>query len=376
MRPATRVLIKLFAYRFYKANAGLFLFFFVSVLISFFFVNVLNQTHLNAEEKLINHLGIVLAFVSAPPMLALFFTAWLAYMIKSWSFIQAQFHLPQNHFLFYSLNALPRAKQFWRWLAVQTVIALPLWVYGLFALFIGVLFGHYLYPVIILIYIILLTTGGAAICLNYTNRFADARAIPRLIRFTQNWPKPFFSLILYNTLHRQKTTLIITKLLSASILASGVFLLDTATDVRAVGIIALGVATTHAYIIFTAYRFTLTYLSFTRNFPYTSLRLFTYTLSAYLFITLPELTWFFYYAPAVASIQAFGLIAGTTTLFHAILFRIGPVTKKFLNTVFYVFVTFFLAILVGLLPVLAPISCVVAFMLFWKNYHTQKTVAG
>jgi hypothetical protein len=376
MKPVTRVLLKLFAFRFYKAHSGLFLFLLVSVLISFFFVNVLNQTHLNAQEKLLHQLGLVLAFVSSPIMMALIFVAWLAYMAKSWSFTRAQFRLPQNHFLYFSINAMSRNQQFRWWLVVEAVIALPLWIYGLFALLIGMLYGHYLHPFIILGYITLLTFAGAAICVKQANGFFDGGAAPWLTRLTHRWPKPVFSLVLYNLLHHQKITVVITKILSAGMLAGGVFLLDTSTDVRAVGIIALGVAIIHAFLILTGYRFTLTYLNFIRNLPYTRARLFTYALSGWLLIMLPELAWLFYYTPATAAIQALLLMTGTTMLFQVILFYIGPVTQKFLTRVFYLFAAFFLAILAGLLPTLAPLSCVVAFILFHATYPTQKSLAG
>src|SRR5688500_939668 len=97
--PLTTLLIKIFAYRFYKIHAGFLLFFFVSAIVYFFFINVLNQTHLPADQVKLYNLIFVLTYISSPILVAAVFIAWLAYTIKTWRFIMEQSSIAANLFL-------------------------------------------------------------------------------------------------------------------------------------------------------------------------------------------------------------------------------------------------------------------------------------
>lgn len=369
MMSSTQVLVKLFAYRFYKAHSGLLLFFFVTVLISFFFVNVLNETHLTEEGRIEQNLALTLAFISSPVFTAFIFAAWLAYMIKSWSFIAAQLRLPEHQFIFYSFNAQFRKQRWSQWLSVQAIIVIPMAIYGLFALLIGIIYGHYLLPIVILLYIIALATAGAAICTQLDHHFIDHNTVPWTMRIMHAWPKPFFTLPLYHLFHRQKITLLITKLLSASILVSGIFLLqDNTTGTRIIGILALGIATAHAFIVYQAYIFTNIYLTFWKNFPYTPAKRLILTASTFLILVLPELLWLLFYHPTWHFTLALSLIVGTLVVFHTLL-RPNTTIKKYLTQVFYLFIVFFLIILFNLLPLLAPLTILGGAILF----HSQKS---
>jgi hypothetical protein len=371
MKPTTHVLVKLFAYRFYKAHSGLLLFFFVTVVISFFFVNVLNETHLTEEDRIRHNLLLTLTFIESPTFTLFIFAAWLIFMIKSWSYTADQLRLPQHQFLFYSLNAQSKKQRFSQWSAVQTIIALPLAIYALFALTIGLIYGHYLIPVIILCYIAILVVTGAAVCIRLDNTFIDHNTVPWTMNITRPWPKPFFTLPLYHLLHRQKITLLITKLLSASLLAAGVFLLpENMTDSRVIGILALGIATVHAFIVYQAYTFSNTYLIFWRNFPHTNTRRLALTIMTFLVLVLPELLWLLFHHTPWHFTLALVLIIGILILFHTLLDQ-TTTTKQYLVRVFYLFIISFVIILFNLLPILAPITLLTAIIRSHIQYKLE-----
>src|SRR3990170_2588131 len=129
----TTVLIKIFVKGFYRVHSGIFLFFFVTVLMYFFFVEVLNQTHLPPDQIILYNLMLVLTLISSPVMVALVFIVWLGFTIKSWNYITGQMLIPNNQFLFYSSTSFSKVNQFKSWFIAQLTISLPIVGYGLFS---------------------------------------------------------------------------------------------------------------------------------------------------------------------------------------------------------------------------------------------------
>jgi len=360
MKPATQVLVRLFAFRFYRAHSGLFLFFFVTVIISFFFVNVLNQTHLTEEDRIRHNLLLTLTFISSPAFTVFIFIAWLIYMIKSWLYTAAQLRLPEHQFIFYSFNAQSKRRRFSQWLVVQAAIAIPLAVYALFALLIGIIYGHYFIPGVIFGYIAVLVTAGATLCLRFDRLFIDHNTVSWSMHLTRGWQKPFFTLPLYYLLHRQKITIAITKVLSAFVLATGILLLpENKGDSRIVGLLALGVTTAHAFTIYQMNLFSNSYLSFVKNFPYSSTRRLGMTISSSLLLISPELIWLAFHHNPWHFAQALVFSTGAITLFQTLLHQTST-TKQYLTRVFYVFIGFFLILLFNLLWIVAPLTLIAA----------------
>src|SRR5882762_8835116 len=94
--PVTRLLIRVFAKGFYRDHAGLLLFFVVSVATYGFFINVLDQNHIPADEVIRHQLGLVLALLSSPAMMALVFVIWFFLSIKSRNYVSTRRRIPEN----------------------------------------------------------------------------------------------------------------------------------------------------------------------------------------------------------------------------------------------------------------------------------------
>src|SRR5882672_4683191 len=111
----------------------------------------------------------------------------------------------------------------------------------MFMLIIGLIYGYYLVPIIVIAYTLVLTTIGSLIYVGRINLSIDGYTSSQMTGLARNWIKPYFSLFLYYAMDHLKIALVITKVLSASIILGSVYLLaDVNNDLRVPGILMLG----------------------------------------------------------------------------------------------------------------------------------------
>lgn len=372
--PLTTILIKIFVKGFYRVHSGLFLFLFVTVLMYFFFIEVLNQTHLPPDQIILYNLMLVLTLISSPVMMVLVLTFWLGFTVKSWNYITGQMLIPSNQFLFYSSTSFNKINQFKSWFIAQLTISLPMVGYGLFSFVIGIIFGYYIIPIVILSYVLLLSALSAFVYVRHANNPININSKSVLSRIISNWGKPFFSLFLYHVFDKLKVTLIVTKLLSYGIIVGSVYLLaDVNDNLRVTGIIILGIITTHAILIYQSYRFEVSYLSFSRNFPYSRIQIYSSWIVTYLLLTLPENIWVLStFDPEISfALVIFNL--GTGMLLRNLLYIVTLDMRKFIYRVFFMFNLFFMIILLKLFWLLVPLNVLVSVIMFGRNYYRPKT---
>ncbi|MCF0059163.1 hypothetical protein [Dyadobacter sp. CY356] len=366
----TRILIRTFAAGFYKVHAGLLLTLFVTLFINFFFTNVLNQTHLNQEQILLNNLKLVLTSVSNPVAMGVLFLIWLGYTLKSCQYVAAQLLLIQYQFLFYSTNAMSLRKQFQTWFVVQTVISIPILLLGIFAVGVGFSFDYYFIPLIIPFYLLILISGSAIFYTKLLNNLSEKTATSSIPELIKNLPKPLYSLFFYQIVYRFKLTYGITKVIS-TILIIGMYALfrDHPDDIRIAGISILAVIAAHSVLIYESNEFERSYLSFSRNFPLTRTVLYFQFAALYGLMILPEIILIFCInLPSIAAmVSVLGL--GTALLFRTILYWQNQKMGVYLKTVFGLFILSALAVMFGGLLWLIVIYMVVSVVLFNRNYY-------
>lgn len=369
----TTVLIKIFVKGFYRVHSGIFLFFFVTVLMYFFFIEVLNQTHLPPDQIVLYNLMLVLTLISSPVMVALVFIVWLGFTVKSWNYITGQMIMPSNQFLFYSSTSFSKVNQFKSWFIAQLTISLPIIAYGLFSFVIGIIFDYYIIPVVILSYVLLLSAVSALIYVRHANKPINLNSKSILSRIVGNWSKPFFSLFLYHVFDKLKVTLIVTKLLSYGIIIGSFYLLaDVNDNLRVAGIVILGIVTAHAILIYQSYRFEESYLSFSRNFPYSRAKIYSNWTVTFLLLTLPENIWILStFDPEISfALVIFNL--GTGMLFRNLLYIVTLDMRKFIYWVFFIFNLFFMIILLKLFWLLVPLNIIISIIIFDRTYYRPK----
>lgn len=365
-KPLARPLIKIFANGFYRENTGLLLTLFILVFINFFYTNVLNQTHLTHEELIQNALKLVISSVSEPLGIVLLLGVFYIYSLKSWQYVAKRLDNADIQFLFYSTNAAKWKLQMQSWLITQFVISIPILVIGLYAVVIGVIFGYWLNPFLIIISLIGLNIYGAY---RYTATINNVLAKPvKLINMSwlKNWPKPFFSLFLYEIVARKRLAYFITKLASLAgiLFVFGVFN-ESHDDVRLFGVVALTVALSHVILLYQANEFELLYIRFARNFPYEQSYLNRQKWALWLIIMLPELSWFIVMGGLINGLIGALLAMSLVMLFEAVLKVTGQYMYYYLKLTFGVTIIFLLVNLFGLTLPLAIFNILAAWALLY-----------
>jgi hypothetical protein len=365
-QPLTHILNRIFVRGFYQAHAGLFLFFFLVM------VGAVEPGQLLGYHK-----TLMLAFISSPLMLLVVFAVWLLYTVKCWHYIIAQITSPTQHFLFYSVSSFARKNQLQSWFIIQLSILLPVILYGLIAVGVGITYHLYLIPIIIVAYLVLLTATSAWLYTKVINRLVDNGNAPLLLRWVSGWKKPFFSLYIYQVLNRLKIPYTITKVLSW-LIVTGVFQLfnDVSTDARVAGIAVLAIAVAHAVLVFEGQRFEQTYLSFARNYPYSYAQRYGYLLLTYLLLLLPESVWLFSRFNLLLTIQLLLMALSMLMLLHTLIYYIGLNMDRYLQWVMGLFILLFWVLMFKLMPVLIIGNVVVSFLIFYRHYYRDMPVVS
>jgi hypothetical protein len=370
--PLTRVLTKIFVKGFYRVHAGLLLFFFVTLLTYGFFINVLNETHLTPADRILYNLILVLTLLSSPLMVMVVFVAWLFYTVKSWDYVLGQMTTPANEFLYYSSTAMPRRRQAGGWFIVQMLISVPMILYAIFSIVVGAVYHYYVVPVMIVLYIVLLSGVSAGLYVQVINRRIRSSKGSWVSGLVRGWDKPFFSLFLYAVMDKLKVAFVVTKLLSAFAIIGGFHILtDVREDTRAAGMVTLGIVMAHALLLYQSYRFEHTALRFSLNFPYRKIWVYASWGLTYALLTLPEILWLFTrFEDGLAwGLLLFHVSAGL--LLRSILYRTALDIKKFIYAVFYFFILSFAAIVLKLFWLLVLITLMTSWIIFQKHYRKQ-----
>lgn len=355
----TKILTKIFANGFYRVHAGLFLFAFLVMIGA-----------VDPGELFNYHKTLMLAFISSPVMLLVVFAVWLLYSIKTWHYTIGQLFAINQQFLFYSVTAFNKRQQIQSWMLVQAVMLLPVVVYGIIAVIVGLSYHYIVGPVVIILYLVFLTWAGAYLYTTLINRQIDGGRQSLLLRWSAKWRKPYYSLFIYHVFDNMKVRYVITKFISY-LVVNGVFLLfaDVQHDVRVAGIAMLSIAIAHSVIIFEERRFEDTYLSFVRGLPLTRLRLFGGFALVYLVLLLPEGIWLFSrFSPLLAAeLLVFGL--SIVLLLHSLLYWLGLNMDKYLPYVLGLFMVLFWVILFKQIAALVLINVAIGFLVFYYNYY-------
>jgi hypothetical protein len=366
-QPLTRVLLKVVARGFYQEHTGWLITLFLVVFVNFFWTRVPNQNHLTEAQILENGFRLVIMSVSEHIGVAALLGICLAYSLKSGHYVTGRLRSPDVQFLAYSSNALPQSRQLVYWSVVQLVILLPVVLLCLYAMVIGLIFHHWLVPMLLPGYLMLLTVAGAGY---YTRLLNDTVVKPDQLAglpWARYWPKPLFSLFLYEIMARKRITWLITKAGSAA--SIGLLLLafaDARIDARLAGLIALCCAFGHAILVFQASEFELLYLPLMRNLPYSWGQRYGQQMLLYGVLLLPELVWLLAANSWRAGLPAAALLLGVTLLLRAILYRTGQNMTTYLRLVVGLFLGLLLANLFGLTGLLALGSILTAGVLHYR----------
>lgn len=363
----TRVLLKVVANGFYQEHTSWLISLFLLVFINFFWTRVPDPAHITHEQLLENGFRLVIMSVSEPIGIATLLSVCFGYSLKSWHYVAGRLKSADVQFLAYSSNALGWRQQVASWSVVQGVILLPVGVLCLYAMVIGVFFHHWVVPLLLPGYLLGLTVIGAAY---YTQLLNDTVVKPDKfagLTWARHWPKPLFSLFLYEIIARKRITYFITKGASAASIALLLLAFsDSRTDVRLAGMIGLCCAIGHTVLVFQAGEFELFYLPLMRNLPYGRVQVYGQQVMLYGVLLLPELGWLLMTNQLSTGLIAAGFLLSVTLLLRTLLYWVGQNMTTYLRIVVGLFLFLLLANLFGLTGLLALCSALTAGILLYK----------
>ena len=370
-RPLIRILHKVITNGFYREHTGFLLFLFVFIFINFFYTNVLNQTHLTSEEITRTALRLAIATVSEPLGVIALFGIFFIYSVKSWQYVAKRLKEVDVQFLFYSSNALSWRQQIQSWSVTQLSIATPIIILGAYAMIVGFAFGYWIVPLSIPIYLVFLIVCSASYYAGLVNSTAVKSSKLNSLIWAKSWPKPLFSLFLYEILANKRMVYVITKLTSIFIITLFVAVFSNApSGARLFGMIALCVALSHVVLLYNLNEFELSYLRFARNLPYNQWQIYYQQIFLYSLLLLPELIFFLVSGDFMAGLIGVYLTISTILVFRSLLYLIGPRMDHYLRLVFGLFICFLLINLFELTMFLAVGNAVAAWMLL-RRYQYQ-----
>ncbi|WP_375436340.1 hypothetical protein [uncultured Hymenobacter sp.] len=220
-------------------------------------------------------------------------------------------------------------------------------------------------------YLLALLVGSAVYYTRLLNNTAAAQpAQADGVAWLRNWPKPLFSLFLYEILAKKRVPYAITKVASlASIALLFSVFPDSHSDLRLLGIIGLCSALTHVVLLYQASEFELFYLRFVRNFPYTSWQLYGQQAALYSVLLLPEISWFLLVGDFRQGLLGAALLLSVTLFFRALLYWLGHRLTGYLRVVFGLFLVFLFTTLFGFTELLIISNVIAAGVLFYRYQY-------
>ena len=365
----TSFLLRSIVTPFYRHNAGFFMFLFLV----FFGV-------VAPSQQLAYHYALILGLLDSPVFLGMVLLAWFLYAFKCSNWVTASLQSPEFSFL-YLLSRLDKSGLFLSWLAVQTILFLPVSLYALTVTGVALYRGQYGVALIVQAYIILLCVAGAA---KYRSLLYPRDERTRsLLPFGSHRrglppaPPPYWSFFIRYLFHSNKALLLGLKVSGCVIL----WLLLTAQgpcfyvyDVRMPFLIYSLVLLGHGVLIYRCRELEEKRLRFYRGLPVSWTSRFFQMTILYFGLLLPEMLTIGWLTPACIHVKdAFGFILSgysVLLLLHSVLKIATLKMGDFLKLSLGIFGILYVCVLGDVLIALAVCFFVVAGALFYGGYRS------
>src|SRR5690606_10289706 len=188
------------------------------------------------------------------------------------------------------------------------------------------------------------------------------------------WPKPLFSLFLFEILFHGKLAYLITKGFSFMLLLSLLHLFsDVDYPARAGAIIAICISSSHAILSYQDYIFTETHLGFVQHLPFKRLFLYLNMACSYIVLLLPELVWFLlaFHFPLASQLIMLSL-SGILLIRVSLCFPRANMGSSIKLTFSWSFISM-IFLLYDYGWYLIAINLITSFMIYHLNYYKKET---
>lgn len=365
MRELLYVLIKSVAVPFYKRHAGILAFVF------FLMFGVVQPSQIVEY-----HLALIEGMLNSQVFFAIVLAVWTLYSLKALHFLACI--IRENSYVFlHHLSVLPVRLGFLLFFAVSVFIFLPILIYTIFIY--SVAFQNHYYPTMIFIALFqasLCSLNGWAL-----TRLLHTASLPALITvpsFTLPHLKSQFSFYICYIFKEGKTSLLLSKMFSLTLLYVVRETLEPGDDFRIIGLTWGFVLLSHTFLVQRLKIFEDQHLTWIRNLPISLGRTFVMYVQLYSLLMLPELMlitatlWrdIFYYEYLLLPLYSGGLL----TLIHTYLLKPDRNPDRFTSYLFWLFMLYFMFILGKLIVLVTAGTMVLSFILLRKRYRQYEPV--
>ncbi len=268
-----RVLNTVFAEAFYKANTGFFLFFF------FVFFGAVQGGSLVSY-----HLSLMMGILASPMVLLLVLCCWTAYHIKCTSFFLKTINSEEGRFL-YTVQALPKQRQLFFYAVIYTAVYLPVLLYSILVVFIGLEKGCVFAPACILLYQALSVAVFIGVVHIRMNNWIGPFRLPSFSLPVKKKPLLF---VLYYLASEKKNALLLIKSVSIALLYVALIWNNGPFKNDSFILFYLLIFSAHAVLPFLSVQFAESRAAFSRNLPVPLLKRAMAFVIPYTILMLPE----------------------------------------------------------------------------------------
>ena len=366
MNPPAKIFLRSFVRPFYRENAGSFIFVFIMM---FYIVGE------NDGAGLIEyHYSLIMGMLTSKVILLLVFFLWLLYARKYTAFVTKVLDDPRYSFM-YIYNCLDKGKQFRLFLIVEVLLVMPILLYSVFIIAIGIHHHFYLTVLLVIVFLSLLCILPA---IWHVHRVSNNyKAITFSWQKIKGWPKPPSSypvVLIRFVIRKQKMIWLGVKIFTCGILyqiARNNKL--TPSDISTVflffnfGILGNGI------ILYRIREFEESQLKFYRGAPVSLLKRFSQYAVVYFIFLIPE----FITAGILAPVYLpYNDAINFTLCGYSLLLVMNTITflqdfsmRDYLKVILLVFSMQYIFIVPGLLHFLYLFFFVLAFILFLISYY-------
>jgi hypothetical protein len=363
MKTILHFLLIVFVRQFYLINAGFFLFLF------FVFFGVVNGSQLISY-----HQSLMFGMIGSPIFMGAVLCCWLLYNFKCIAFCNAVISSPESSYIF-SLKALSPAKQLLLYLAVSSLLYLPVMLYAGFVIYLSFIRSMLFTGLLVLAFQLLMITVSAFSFFLSINRNNQNNSIEKLTGFLAGLysiPLKYPAFLIGYIFDNKKMAFTGVKIFSILLLSVSFIRNDDHFDADFFSIFFQLILTGHAVLVFYCVQFNESLLQFSRNMPIALYKIAGMYLITFSFLLLPELLFMLINnngnLPMLHIVELYLTAIATLFFYTATLYACGLNMERMLLFVFISFLVIFflqktgqqLLLMLGLLAAGAAV--------FWTHY--------
>lgn len=363
MLPLLNIIHRVLVKKFYERHAGL-----------LFLVFYVMFGMVESGQIISYHLSLIYGAISSPIFMAIVFTIWFLYLLKSVLFFEECFNQPQNLFM-RQIGVLDKTKQFILMWDAFVLIYLPVLIYSIVMIVLSFKAQSFWIAFAIIFFHIAAISLSTYRIIYVINSSAPSNlTIPSIrIPFIKTFPLFYIGVLI----DRFKITLLLTKVFSILCLIGFLQIPLDNYEPRLAYLGFVNGVMSHSVIVIEWRRFEDHFLSFTRTLPLSLNYRFLTLASAYAILLLPEfIVLLMQHVHAWNALIAIFLGVGFSLFAHGSLYKNGLDNDRHIQTMLWLFlITFFLALSKLAIPAAILLTCV-GWWRFRRNFESYEPAAN